>query len=319
MTVRIYRSTDAGAPSLSGTAGSAITLLDACLVNGYGSTSPAGWSKAYSGTNLAAYRMSTVGSTGCYIRVDDTGTYDARIVGYKTMSDVNTGTGAFPTSVQFSGGLYLKKSTSADAVVRPWTLIADERFFYLFTNCNQTVYSQSDNQDGGMYFGDLISYLNNDGYECIIIGNNQARLTSATSNITSYFSTSYAPSNMYLARDYTGFAVSRQAVPIVDAPVGIILPDSTIGRGIIGAYPDPVTGKLNLFAIEILENAYYGVRGRLPGFWFPFGGTLVGNNTDTFTGVDNLSGKNFILINLWNGSSSTTQGRAAIQYDGDWR
>lgn len=36
MTVRVYRSTDAAAPVLTGTAGTLIALLDACLVNGYG-------------------------------------------------------------------------------------------------------------------------------------------------------------------------------------------------------------------------------------------------------------------------------------------
>lgn len=37
MTVRIYRSTDFGAPQLSGQVGTLISVLDACLVNGYGS------------------------------------------------------------------------------------------------------------------------------------------------------------------------------------------------------------------------------------------------------------------------------------------
>lgn len=35
MAVRVYKSTDTGAPTLSGTAGAAITVLDAVLVNGY--------------------------------------------------------------------------------------------------------------------------------------------------------------------------------------------------------------------------------------------------------------------------------------------
>lgn len=36
MTVRVYRSTDFGAPQLSGEVGKLIAVLDACLVNGYG-------------------------------------------------------------------------------------------------------------------------------------------------------------------------------------------------------------------------------------------------------------------------------------------
>lgn len=34
--VRLFRSSDTGAPTLNGTAGSLVTVLDACLVNGYG-------------------------------------------------------------------------------------------------------------------------------------------------------------------------------------------------------------------------------------------------------------------------------------------
>jgi len=36
MTVRVYRSTDFGAPQLSGQVGTLLAILDACLVNGYG-------------------------------------------------------------------------------------------------------------------------------------------------------------------------------------------------------------------------------------------------------------------------------------------
>src|SRR5574337_1914064 len=100
MTVNVYRSSDASAPVLTGQAGSLITVLDACLISGYGSKSPAGWAKPYSGTNLAAYRAAT--GNRFYFRVDDSGTVEARISGYETMSDVNTGTGQFPTTAQIS-------------------------------------------------------------------------------------------------------------------------------------------------------------------------------------------------------------------------
>ncbi|WP_297486902.1 MULTISPECIES: hypothetical protein [Pseudomonadota] len=36
MTVTIYSSKDASAPALTGIAGSLVAVLDACLVNGYG-------------------------------------------------------------------------------------------------------------------------------------------------------------------------------------------------------------------------------------------------------------------------------------------
>ena len=72
-TVNIYRSTDASAPTLEGVNGSLVALLDACLVNGYGSQSAAGWTIAYTTTNKRVYRNSTTDGTGFYLNVDDSG------------------------------------------------------------------------------------------------------------------------------------------------------------------------------------------------------------------------------------------------------
>lgn len=63
MGVTVYRFDDAGAPTLSAAAGALISVLDACLVNGYGAKPAAGWTKAFSDTNQAAYRQGA-GSTG---------------------------------------------------------------------------------------------------------------------------------------------------------------------------------------------------------------------------------------------------------------
>ena len=112
MTVRFYSSSDAGAPAVRGnTPGDIINLLTKCLVDGYGAKAGAGWTKPYTGTNVAAFRQGA-GSNGMYLRIDDTsteaGNRNARIVGYETMSDVNTGAPqSFPTAAQRAGGEYV--------------------------------------------------------------------------------------------------------------------------------------------------------------------------------------------------------------------
>jgi hypothetical protein len=59
----IYRYTDTSAPTVNGTAGSLITLLQACLVTGYGSKSGAGWTaQGWNTSTQAAWKMGTVGS-----------------------------------------------------------------------------------------------------------------------------------------------------------------------------------------------------------------------------------------------------------------
>lgn len=70
--VRVYQSTDTGAPSVSGTAGALITLLDACLINGYGTVTLD--SLVISGnvatcTKSAGHGFTAIGATGPVIRV----------------------------------------------------------------------------------------------------------------------------------------------------------------------------------------------------------------------------------------------------------
>jgi hypothetical protein len=89
------------------------------------------WSKVYAGTNKAVYRSTHVASAGHYLRVDDTGTTTARVRGFESMTDVDTGAGPFPTDAQMSGGGYWWKSTAANTNPTKYRIFADERFVIL--------------------------------------------------------------------------------------------------------------------------------------------------------------------------------------------
>ena len=89
------------------------------------------WVKVYAGTNKAAYQSNHVQSNGHYLRVDDTNATVARVRGYETMSDVETGTGPFPTDAQVSGGGYIHKAISAGATAIRYKLFCDERFVFI--------------------------------------------------------------------------------------------------------------------------------------------------------------------------------------------
>jgi hypothetical protein len=321
MSVYFYKSTDAGAPTLNGTAGSLISVLDACLVNGYGSKSAAGWTKEYSGTNLAAYRMSTVSpATGMYLRVDDTGTTNGRIVGYESMSDVNTGTGPFPTSVQVSGGLYVYKSTSSDSVARPWAIIATNRSFYLYDNPTLTneVLSSATASDNLYFFGDIITRKAVDGYECVII----AMPNTYTSNSINRFgqvnsaAAGYAANNgHYMARAYTGIGGSIQIAKgrnyVFDSPNFTTTLGTTVSS--YNAYPDPITQSIN-FATTCIAESVSVVRGNLPGFYEPISGANMASAWYEYQGQGSMSGKNLVFIP----TSSSSQGLSTIQINGSW-
>jgi len=113
------------------------------------------WVKAFGATNKAAYKSTHVQASGHHLRVLDAGTTSARVVGYETMTDVDTGTGPFPTEAQMAGGGYWFKSSVASAAAIKWRIFADERFMLI---CNASA-----SNSGALYtaaqargFGDMI-------------------------------------------------------------------------------------------------------------------------------------------------------------------
>jgi len=358
MTVRIYRSSDFGAPNtLNNAAGALITVLDACLVNGYGDqtititsaggvatvTTPSphgllktakytvsganetayngehsvtvvdgvtltfpvagtpvtpatgtitgrlsgsGWTKPFSGTYLASYLQGT-GSNGMSLRVDDTGT-TTRLVGYESMSDVNTGLQPFPTDAQMSGGEYQTKSSSA--TFRDWVVVADEKRFYFFNNVNGSATNISGQ---GMFFGDITSYLPGDSFSTMLAAGNTTTATNSSKfySLTESFGTSTAH---YLARPYTQLGGSMQCGKMVNgskaAPTGI---------GYAGyPYPDPITNALHYDKVEVVEpSPTSSIRGYLPGLWNPLHARPLADG-DYF---EDGAGKIFLAVTQYNG------------------
>ena len=302
MTVRIYRSTDASAPVLSGTAGALVGVLDACLVTGYGSNVAAGWAKSYSGTNKAAYRQ-PAGSNQFYLRVDDTGAQEVRLVGYEAMSGVDTGTGPFPTSAQQSGGLYAYKSLAASAAARPWVLVTNGKIFYLFTAVDGTTFSQ------GWAFGDPVSYKPGDAYHTIIIGGavagvNASQLASVVSQLSS------AVTGHYQARAYTQVGSS---ITLGNHTDGVKYTGAVAGSGGM-SYPTLPDGALWFAPLWLHEPSNSCLRGELPGLFVPLHIKPLSNG-DTFTGSGAYAGKTFEAV-MVNGGAN--QGQLFFETSDTW-
>lgn len=367
--VKYFDSTMSGAPALNTTAGSLFGLLDACLVNGFGSVtlnslvvasniatgtistghnfamvgttgpvitiegatpsalngewriasvpgsttftfattgitdqtatgtitakrSPAGFSKAFSGTNKAAYRSDNIAGTRLYLRVDDSATAYARIRGYETMSDVDTGTGLFPTDAQISGGLYTAKPNAT----RAWALYSDGRLIYIFNEYNGTNY-----WDGGFVFGDFGSYLSPDAYGCWLVG-------ATTSNGGNLIYQIQTASSGYIARSYTqlgtAIACGRYSHGRITSQLGI----SSGGQ----AYPALVGNAIHLWPIEIWEGNSIS-RGILPGLWNP----IHNSNTPHGTLIDsipNMPNRTFKIQGCY-----SNLGFSALDLTGPWR
>lgn len=128
---------------------------------------PAGWEKPFEdvGSHKAVYRSKNVFSTGHHLRVLDSATQYARVRGYESMSDVDTGVNPFPTLTQASeSNASWPKSTSADATPRAWVVVGDSRFFHYIP----TWHSSYDWEDF-FCFGDLQPLFSADVY-CSYIG-----------------------------------------------------------------------------------------------------------------------------------------------------
>lgn len=314
MTITVYKSTDASAPVLSGVVGSLIALLDACLVNGYGSQSAAGWGKPFSGTNLAVYRAAS--GLRHYLNVDDTAAQQARVSGFETMTAVNTGTAQFPTTAQFSGGMYWNKSITANSTARPWTLIADAVTFYFWFEPNGSTWGTTDTNQSNGTFGEFTSYKASDGYSTLITGNSSATL-GATSTL-GYLTTGSPNPGHYIPRTYLQSGVSIAAGKSSFMRRGVTQASSLGNNSQYDPWPDLVSGGINFAQVDVVESTTL-TRGRLRGLFevmhYQANVTLFVNYGDTIAGTGPYAGLTFMLMKTW---TQGAQGWAAMQISGAW-
>lgn len=347
-----YRSTDASAPALSGSAGSLVALLDACLVNGYGTQAAAGWTIAYTATNKRAYRNSSSLGTGFYLSVDDSGpgggSYrEARMTGFQTMSAIATGTGQFPSGAQLaigSGSVVCRKSTSSDSTARAWTLIADPTCFYLFT---ESADYTSPTAASMFMFGDFFSYAPSDAYNCMIMGRVQENYGSSGAEWSvfgnGFYSQTFAnvlamtlPGH-FIAANQTGVGNSILCGKHIDftksgfcgtpsysgtsnsSNNGGLVPIGGYEAGLNAmVYPNPQDNGLYLSPVWIHHGGT--LRGYMKGLWAPVQSIPL-NHNDPFSGSGGMSGKSFVA--QWipatkNNNSAFAPGEFIIETSSTW-
>lgn len=303
MAVKVFLSTDVGAPVLTGQLGSFINLLDKCLVDGYDVKPSLGWSKPFSGSNVAVYRQLAGGQR--YLKVDNSSgylntTYNARVRGYEAMSGINTGDGPFPTDTQSNGGLLWRLSITQDSTARPWILVGDEKLFYLMIE-----HGWSTGFREFVFFGDFVSYKGDDLYNQIIGG------TNANSNsqhplhtgVDSPGSIDGVTAGCYVARQYTQLGGSWVANLPFD---GYQFTRTYSGQNPGGSWPqfiNPATGDLFFGKFYVCDKT--SLRGEMPGMWAAlFKGDGNFAHGDVISGTGNLTGKTLKLGQCYTNYSS---------------
>lgn len=342
--VRVYRSTDSSAPVLTGQNGKLTDLLDAVLVNGYGSQTAAGWTIAQTTTNKRGYRNSATDGTGFHVWIDDAGpgagaAKEARATGFETMSGLGTGTGQFPavgqavTSTTPNQCLVIRKSSTADATARAWTIVADNTVFYLFVESGDLTAPLA---AFPFVFGDFFSYKTSDAYRCIIIGRTIENTFSTANEV---LSTLLAPSTAlilgtvmtghFVARAYAGVGSSKNVGKHTDQtaihPTSLFASGTGSGIGIQYnvqpnmRFPNGPDGGLYVAPIWLHED--YTRRGYLKGLWAPLQDRPL-NHNDSYTGTGAMTGKTLICQQIpvaASGANITTiVGQVHIETSNTW-
>ncbi len=187
----VYSASDPYGPGpITGTTGSLLKILNACLVDGYEGKPAAGWEKPFPdiSSSLGCFRNSASG-TGFYLLVNDSGGFggaaEASLVGWETLhsltssnygpeqrnhytASIGAGWGQFPTPEQSLtvGKVVTRKSVDANSIPRYWAIFADKYTMYMFISNGAVA-----NCYTGWMFGDIFSLAGNkDRYRCMIVG-----------------------------------------------------------------------------------------------------------------------------------------------------
>lgn len=384
--VKYFHSELPGAPVLSGTAGSLVAVLDACLVNGWGlltataasvtaevctitfatghsfeplsvalvagagtaaingekritstatntisfaapgvadgpvtgtitvKLAPAGWVKAFSGTNKAAYKSAAVDASGCVARIDDSAAQFARLRAFETMTDVDTGVGPTPTDAQQAGGLYLAKSNTANTTARRWIVAANDRLVYLMV----ANYSAFQNDYASYAFGDFKSLKAGDAYNFIVVGDVSDMSNSSTMGTNNALNSWASSSGAYIVRNYTQTGGALQGA-LTKPGQQSTWSGSSSGHP---AGPNPINNAIELCPALIYEGgSQVGAnrRGHLPGYYgIPYS---LGDSYDSKSTINaqlGLSGHTLIAVRYYGATSAASSCRFALDVTGPW-
>lgn len=243
MVVKLYSSTDANAPQLSiVNDGSLINILRGCLVDGYGTRTPVGWTMPFSDlvNNIVAFKPIDV-NVDVHIQIDDN--YDYRwhkVKMFRDMTAINIGVGETPI---FTDNSFLTGSKREDASSNTalWHVLAGDDFFYFF--------SDPLNYGAGFFFGKIKDADVTRGYDYLLMGYKTTIGQTSSSVDNSLWDVlagnHYLLQDLYLSDKYLQAYMNKTPIQYVS--------------------PNPITGKLltDTWKIRDATNVYYG---ELPNF-----------------------------------------------------
>lgn len=210
--------------------------------------SSAGWAKPFSASTKAVFRPPA--GNRRYLRVVNAVGADAQARGYEEMTDVDTGTGPFPTVAQVATPNVMENVSRGSPDGALWFLIASEKWVY-FQLCSSAANNFS---HGGITFGDAAEKAN-------------------TTDLCATFLR--VGNNLYICRNYAG---------AIGAVVGV---DRSSDGGSAG-WPSVITGGAQFIPyVPLLDYNSSVLRGVMPNAYKAYPEVPYNKFTDLYT---NLTG-----------------------------
>ena len=303
MTIRTFKSSDSGVPTLNNAAGSLNNVLRHCL-------GTSGWAEAFVSGAVSAWRA-PAGSRQ-YLRVDDTQTFAgaacyAYLRGFREMSDINTGTAAFPRVDQLALGVAVQRTNGSTVTgPRPWICVVGQTGFYFWYEHDSVTagaFVGTGATHGMLYFGDVVS--ERDGQtlsNCLLAARSASTVES------------FGLHSSVLGRYMSAHPLTEQplstAVQFWALGISATATDAMGANANTGA-TDPITARVPLSPVQIYHDGSSGVGrnlvGQMPGL-FAVHCSPVRFDTFSLEG----GGRTFLVLPVRN-SANNSQGRVVIE------
>jgi hypothetical protein len=297
MVTRTYKSTDVGAPALTGQVDSLNLLLKAILITGIGAAPASPWALAFEDAASHTCVFRPPQGPRHYLQVVDSGNTAAGFAeaisrGFGAMTGFNTGTDPFPTVAQQANGIYFRKSNTANNVARPWRAYVDEKTLYLFIDCGDAAGTWD------FYaFGAFLDWVPTGAWGSILLGRysgfNQNH-TTAVQSFANLVATGASPCKVYGPRDYTQAGTATEYTASYDAAAV-----NTTVAGVPGSfgqtYPYPVDSGIIIMPARLSLGGL--PVGRLRGLWIP-GHVKPLVQDDTFNATEGALTRGFVAQNF---------------------
>ena len=271
-----------------------------------------GWTIPFTGASKAAYKQG--GGNGYYLRVNDANndsTARAYVTGYTAMTDVDSGSNAFPNSQTKE---VLVRSVNTTSTARKWYLFGSEKLFHLLVQTGES-FTNGTSAFHLFSFGDFKSFNTAATYDTHLWGRQYSfpSGTGASNAAISYEYQNYLDSSGLTTRSSYGLYAAGTHSAVGETQLGkfsasTMQYNSTgvyYGGGATAqlAYPNALGNSMILNPIYFYQASPQptAIRGSCPGVWVP-AHLNPANNEDTLSGSGDLAGKSFIVIRMGTGT-----------------